>query len=127
MKIILKKRLRDGIVKSIFDIVNNLSKIEDFEKTTTRFVYVAEFQNGEIKIGMSKTPKARLRQLERQERTTVIRSYFRKFYDAPKVEKLLLKSNSEFLTYGNEYFRNANYEEIVRMIDSLFLKYGCEE
>ena len=113
-------------MENIFEMVNSIDKSQ-YEKTTTRYVYVIQFQNGEIKIGMSKTPEQRIQKLAKQERTIVNKKYYKKFYDAPTIEKELLNKNKQFLNYGNEYFIGSNFKQIVEMIDKLYKSKGVKD
>jgi len=123
----LPGKIKEVILESLFDTVLEVRATENFERTTTRYVYVAEFANHEVKIGMSKTPEKRLKTLARQERTSVVRSHYKKFFEAPKIEKILLRKYEAFLTYGKEYFNGVDFNSIASEIDRLYLTHGYKE
>jgi predicted GIY-YIG superfamily endonuclease len=95
-----------------------LEEYSKFQKELIKtFVYIIQFDNGNLKIGFSSNPTKRLRSLETQSGNLIVKRFLLKFdskKEALAQEKNLHKQFAEFRTQG-EYF-NIDFEEVVKRI-----------
>jgi len=108
---------------SVLFIQHNSSfkAIEEYSKIKTNsqkaFVYIVQFDNGNLKIGFSSNPTKRLRTLETQSGNLIAKRLLLKFNskkEALNQEKKLHQQFSEFRTHG-EYF-NIDFDEVAKQI-----------
>ena len=100
---------------------SSFKAIEEYSKIKTNlqkaFVYIVQFDNGNLKIGFSSNPTKRLRTLETQSGNLIIKRLLLEFnlkQEALAQEKKLHQQFAEFRTYG-EYF-NIDFDEVAKQI-----------
>jgi predicted GIY-YIG superfamily endonuclease len=100
---------------------NSFIAIEEYSKIKTNietlFVYIIQFDNGNLKIGFSSNPTKRLRTLETQSGNLITKRLLLQFNskkEALAKEKKLHQQFSEFRTHG-EYF-NIDFDEVIKQI-----------
>lgn len=86
------------------------------------FLYVIEFSDGVVKVGETSNFQKRLASHKSENEKIALRTVFRSFCAECfelKERDLILFCNKNYTLYsGNEYFKNADYDEICKIIDS---------
>lgn len=89
------------------------------------YVYVAEFNNGVVKVGTSIDPKRRSRQIAKDmrcNRGVIVRMWTKHTNHSHVFERfgclMALRLGAEPGRYGKEWFASGDYDRIVHAIDA---------
>ncbi len=122
-----------NLFKLVIKLKDSFKAIEEFSKednvdTRKGFVYVAEFDNGNLKVGHSINPTQRLRNLETQSGNNIIKYSLFEFQtknESLKAETDLLRNLKEWRIIG-EYI-GRSYKYVVETAKKIFKAFNYME